>query len=354
MKNYLSERARKLAPYTAGEQPKDRKYVKLNTNENPYPPSPKAAEVLHSFDAESLKLYPAPDSSALCAAIAAAEGVEPENVFCGNGSDEILALCLPAFFDEGGEGAAFADITYSFYPVFCRFFGVPYTQIPLEEDFTLDLEKLTRASAQGVIVANPNAPTGIGISLPEIENFVRENSGRVVILDEAYMPFFGQSAVPLIHQYKNLLVVKTFSKGYSLAGMRCGYAVGDVSLIDGLCRCKDCFNSYPVDRVCQAVCAAAVSDGAYYAQKNALVISERERLSDALRALGFQVLPSKSNFLFARHGRLAGREVYEGLRARGVLVRWFDKPRIADFVRITVGSPEENAALLYALSELVR
>ncbi len=354
MKNYLSERARKLAPYTAGEQPKDRKYVKLNTNENPYPPSPKAAEVLHSFDAESLKLYPAPDSSALCAAIAAAEGVEPENVFCGNGSDEILALCLPAFFDEGGEGAAFADITYSFYPVFCRFFGVPYTQIPLEEDFTLDLEKLTRASAQGVIVANPNAPTGIGISLPEIENFVRENSGRVVILDEAYMPFFGQSAVPLIRQYKNLLVVKTFSKGYSLAGMRCGYAVGDVSLIDGLCRCKDCFNSYPVDRVCQAVCAAAVSDGAYYAQKNALVISERERLSDALRALGFQVLPSKSNFVFARHGRLAGREVYEGLRARGVLVRWFDKPRIADFVRITVGSPEENAALLYALSELVR
>ena len=354
MKNYLSERARKLAPYTAGEQPKDRKYVKLNTNENPYPPSPKAAEVLHSFDAESLKLYPAPDSSALCAAIAAAEGVEPENVFCGNGSDEILALCLPAFFDEGGEGAAFADITYSFYPVFCRFFGVPYTQIPLEEDFTLDLEKLTRASAQGVIVANPNAPTGIGISLPEIENFVRENSGRVVILDEAYMPFFGQSAVPLIRQYKNLLVVKTFSKGYSLAGMRCGYAVGDVSLIDGLCRCKDCFNSYPVDRVCQAVCAAAVSDGAYYAQKNALVISERERLSEALRALGFQVLPSKSNFLFARHGRLAGREVYEGLRARGVLVRWFDKPRIADFVRITVGSPEENAALLNALSELVR
>lgn len=354
MKNYLSERARKLAPYTAGEQPKDRKYVKLNTNENPYPPSPKAAEVLHSFDAESLKLYPAPDSSALCAAIAAAEGVEPENVFCGNGSDEILALCLPAFFDEGGEGAAFADITYSFYPVFCRFFGVPYTQIPLEEDFSLDLQKLTCASAQGVIVANPNAPTGIGIPLPEIENFVRENSGRVVILDEAYMPFFGQSAVPLIRRYKNLLVVKTFSKGYSLAGMRCGYAVGDVSLIDGLCRCKDCFNSYPVDRVCQAVCAAAVSDGAYYAQKNALVISERERLSDALRALGFQVLPSKSNFLFARHGRLAGREVYEGLRARGVLVRWFDKPRIADFVRITVGSPEENAALLYALSELVR
>ena len=354
MKNFLSERAQNMAPYTAGEQPKDRRYVKLNTNENPYPPSPKAVQVLHSFDAETLKLYPAPDSADLCAAIAAAEGVEPQNVFCGNGSDEILALCLPAFFDEGGAGAAFADITYSFYPVFCRFFGVPYAQVALEEDFTLDLAKLTAMPAQGLIVANPNAPTGIGIPLAEMENFVRENSGRVVIIDEAYMPFYNQSAVLLTKKYKNLLVVKTFSKGYSLAGMRCGYAVGDAALIEGLCRCKDCFNSYPVDRVCQAVCAAAVSDAAYYAKMNALVVSERARVSEELQKRGFSVLPSSSNFVFARHGRLAGREVYEGLRARGVLVRWFNKPRIENFVRITIGSAEENTALLAALSEMLR
>ena len=353
MKNFLSEKAKNIAPYAAGEQPKDKKYVKLNTNENPYPPSPKALEAYKNFDFSSLNLYPAPDADALRAAVAEAEGVLPENVFCGNGSDEILALCLPAFFDEGGEGAAFADITYSFYPVFCNFFGVKYTLLPLEADFSLDLDKLSAMPAQGLIVANPNAPTGIGIPLAEIERFVRENSGRVVIIDEAYMPFFNESAVPLIKKYKNLLVVKTFSKGYSLAGMRCGYAVGDVSLIEGLVRCKDCFNSDPLDRVCQAVCAAAISDGAYYAEKNALVISERERLTEALRGRGFEVLPSKSNFVFARHERLAGKEVYEGLRARGVLVRHFQKPRIENFCRITIGSRAQNDALLKALDEML-
>ena len=352
--DYLSRRAREIAPYTAGEQPADRKYVKLNTNENPYPPSPKAQAVLQAFDAGLLKLYPPLEAEALRRAIAAAEGVSPENVFCGNGSDEVLALCLPAFFDEDGAGAAFADITYSFYPVFCAFFGVPYTQIPLEDDFTLDLAKLTAAKAQGVFVANPNAPTGIGISLAQIEPFVRENGGRVVVLDEAYMPFYGQSAVPLTKTYKNLLVVKTFSKGYALAGMRCGYAIGDAALIQGLCRCRDSFNSYPVDSVCQAVCAAAIGDGAYYAEKNALVVSERERLGRELAARGFFVLPSQANFVFARHAACGGREVYKQLRARGVLVRHFAKPRIADFCRITVGSREQNDALLSALDAFLK
>ena len=354
MKNYLSKKAQGIVPYVAGEQPKDKKYVKLNTNENPYPPSPKALEAYKNVAFTDLRLYPPLSMDKLKSAVAAAEGVSPENVFCGNGSDEILALCLPAFFDEGGAGAAFADITYSFYPVFCRFFGVPYAQVALEEDFTLDLHKLTAMPAQGLIVANPNAPTGIGIPLAEMENFVRENSGRVVIVDEAYMPFYNQSAALLTKKYKNLLVVKTFSKGYSLAGMRCGYAVGDAALIEGLCRCKDCFNSYPVDRVCQAVCAAAVFDAAYYAEMNALVVSERARVTEELQKRGFTVLPSSSNFVFARHGRLAGREVYEGLRARGVLVRWFNKPRIENFVRITVGSAEENTALLAALSDMLR
>lgn len=351
--DFLSRRARTITPYTAGEQPSDKKYVKLNTNENPYPPSPGALAAYEAFDVSSLRLYPPLAMRTLREAVAQAEGVLPENVFCGNGSDEILAFCFSAFFDGDGAGAAFADVTYSFYPVFASFFGVPYTEVPLEEDFTLDLSKLTRAKAHGLLFANPNAPTGIGIPRGEVEAFVRENSGRIVIADEAYMPFYGQSAVPLTKKYENLLVVKTFSKGYSLAGMRCGYAIGDAALIEGLERCRDSFNSYPVDSVCQAVCAAAIGDGAYYEEKNALVVSERERLTAELAERGFTVLPSKANFVFARHGAVGGREVYAQLRARGVLVRHFEKPRISEFCRITVGSREQNDALLSALDEFL-
>ena len=285
--------------------------------------------------------------------IARAEGVAKENIFCGNGSDEILALCFPAFFDSDGEGAAFAEITYSFYPVFCDFFKVKAHTIEMEEDLSLDLAKLTAAKAQGVLVANPNAPTGIGIPLDEMEAFIRANAARVVIVDEAYMPFFNQSAVSLVKKYPNLVVVKTFSKGYSLAGMRCGYAVADPALIDGLERVKDCFNSYPVDRVCQAVCAAAIADKSYYNERNAIVVSERERVSETLAKKGFTVLPSKANFVFAAHKCLSGRRVYEELRARGVLVRHFTKPKIENFCRITIGSPEQNDALFAALDEIL-
>lgn len=349
---YLSEKAKKISPYTAGEQPKDKKYVKLNTNENPYPPSPKVRAAVKKFDLASLKLYPDPTAKALREAIGQAEGVPAENVFCGNGSDEILALCFPAFFDPDGDGAAFADITYSFYPVFCDFFGIPKRILPLDEDFTLDLEKLLALPAQGFVVANPNAPTGIGIPLGKVEGFVKK-SGRLVILDEAYMPFFGESAVPLTKKYDNVLVVKTFSKGYSLAGIRCGYAIGDRSLIEGLERVRDCFNSYPVDSLCQAACAAAILDAEYYSRMNGLVIFEREQLRGALEKMGFFVLPSRSNFLFAKSDSLSGGKVYAGLKERGVLVRWFDKPKISDFVRITVGSAEENEKLLEALKDLL-
>lgn len=353
MSAFYSKRIASIVPYVAGEQPKDRKYVKLNTNENPYPPSPKAEAALHGFDAASLKLYPPLEMRGLREAIARAEGVAPENVFCGNGSDEILAFCFPAFFDEGGKGAAFADVTYSFYPVFCNFFGIPAHILPLNEDFTLDLGALSALPAQGMVVANPNAPTGIGIPLSAIEPFVRENAGRIVILDEAYMPFFGQSAVPLIKTCKNLVVVKTFSKGYALAGMRCGYAIADRELIAGLERCRDSFNSYPVDSVCQAVCAAAIGDADYYRERTAQVISERERLTEQLQKRGFFVLPSAANFVFARHAARGGREVYEGLRARGVLVRHFGAERIREFCRITVGTAAENDALLSALDDLL-
>lgn len=353
MKSFLSRTAREIEPYTAGEQPADKRYVKLNTNENPYPPSPAARKAYETFDFSSLNLYPSLTMDALKENIARAEGVAKENIFCGNGSDEILALCFPAFFDSDGEGAAFAEITYSFYPVFCDFFKVKANTIEMEEDLSLDLAKLTAAKAQGVLVANPNAPTGIGIPLDEMEAFIRANAARVVIVDEAYMPFFNQSAVPLVKKYPNLVVVKTFSKGYSLAGMRCGYAVADPALIDGLERVKDCFNSYPVDRVCQAVCAAAIADKSYYNERNAIVVSERERVSETLAKKSFTVLPSKANFVFAAHKCLSGRRVYEELRARGVLVRHFTKPKIENFCRITIGSPEQNDALFAALDEIL-
>ena len=353
MQNFLSKKARSVTPYTAGEQPSDRQYVKLNTNENPYPPSPKALEAYRRYDFSTLNLYPPLAMQGLRQAIAAAEGVLPEQVFCGDGADDILTLFFAASADADGDGAAFADITYSFYPVFADFFSIPHTVVPLEEDFTQDLGKLSETRAQGLLVANPNAPTGIGIPRAEIEVFVRRNAYRTVIIDEAYMPFYNESAVPLVHSHQNLLVVKTFSKGYSLAGMRCGYAVGSPALIDGLERCRDCFNSYPVDRICQAVCAAAIADGAYYQEKNALVVSERERLTRELAKRGFFVLPSKANFVFARHAAVSGRAVYEGLKARGVLVRHFQKPRIEEFCRITIGSPAQNDALLAALDELL-
>ena len=224
---YLSKFLSSLSPYTAGEQPKDKRYVKLNTNENPYPPSPKVSAALRAFDTENLKRYPAPDADALREPIARAEGVEKDNVFCGNGSDEVLALCVRAFFDSDGKGAAFADLTYSFYPVFCSFFSVPYKTVALKEDYTMNLSALTKQDAQGILIANPNAPTGIGISRKEMEVFVRDNADKIVIADEAYMGFYGESLAPLTKEYKNLLVVKTFSKYYSLAGIRCGYALGD-------------------------------------------------------------------------------------------------------------------------------
>ncbi len=352
MKSFLSEFISSLTPYTAGEQPQDRRYVKLNTNENPYPPSPGAEEALRSFDGAKLRLYPSPNADALRDAIARAEGVERENVFCGNGSDEVLALCIPAFFDKEGEGAAFADITYSFYPVFCDFFSVPYRIVPLKEDYTMDLAAFSRLRCKGILLTNPNAPTGIGINRDTMDAFIAENPDKLIIADEAYMGFYGESAVPLVKKYSNLLVVKTFSKYYALAGIRCGYAVGNPELIRGLFAAKDCFNSYPVDALCQAVCAAAVSDADYYAAAAEKVKSERTRLRQELVKLGFFVPESAANFLFAGHPK-GGEFIYRGLKERGVLVRFWNTDKLKNFCRITVGTPEEDDALLSALREML-
>lgn len=351
--DFLSRKARSIAPYTAGEQLRDRTYVKLNTNENPYPPSPRVKQALLDMDADGLRRYPRPDAGLLRAAIAEKEGVSPENVFCGNGSDEVLALSFPAFFDADGAGACFADLTYSFYEVFAAFFGIPAKVVPLREDFTFDLAAMRAQDCQGYYIANPNAPTGIGIGRAEMERFVRSVPEKIVILDEAYMDFFGESCVPLVKEYPNVLVVRTFSKSYALAGIRCGYTVGNASLIAGLFRMKDCFNSYPVDAVAEAVCAAAVGDRDYYAAATEKVIAERGRLTVALREMGFTVPESRANFLFAGRGRLGGKAIYQKLRSEGVLVRFWDRPLLRDFVRITVGSHEENDILLEKLNKIL-
>ncbi|MBO4988990.1 MAG: histidinol-phosphate transaminase [Clostridia bacterium] len=351
---FYSKLARSVSPYTAGEQLNDRNYVKLNTNENPYPPSPRAAEAMRAFDADRLKLYPDPEAKALRASIAAAEGVAAKNVFCGNGSDEVLALCFPAFFDPEGKGACFADVTYSFYPVFAEFFRIPTKIIPVKGDYSLDLEEFLQADCQGYFLANPNAPTSLGISRREIENFVKRASDKIVVLDEAYMDFYGESAVPLTEKYENVLVVKTFSKSYSLAGIRCGYAIGNEALIDALFRMKDCFNSYPVDGLCQAICAQAVADKSYHEETVQKVISERERLKGELKSMGLSVLDSKSNFLFVAFEKTGGEFIYRSLKERGVLVRYWNKPKLENYCRITVGTPAQNDALLDALRHILR
>jgi len=351
--DFLSKLAAGISPYVAGEQPKDKSYVKLNTNENPYPPSPKVEKAIASFNVSSLKLYPDPSADGLRENIAFAEGVKKENVFCGNGSDEVLALCFPAFFNNFGAGAAFADITYSFYPVFADFFSVPKKIVPLKSDYTMDLEGFKKADCRGYFITNPNAPTGVGIGREIMEEFISSVPERIVIADEAYMGFMGQSCVPLTKKYKNLLVVKTFSKYYSLAGIRCGYAIGDKDLIEGLFRVKDCFNSYPVDSLCQAICSAAISDSDYYAECAKNVCSERARVRAALMGMGFFVPESGANFLFASLKGVDGEYIYKGLKAEGVLVRHWESEKLKPFCRITVGSAEQNDILLQKLKNIL-
>lgn len=350
---FFSEKAKLISPYVAGEQPKDKRYVKLNTNENPYPPSPKAAEALRLYEADNLRLYPRPNADGLRAAIAEAEGVSEECIFCGNGSDEVLALCFPAFFDAGGKPACFAQFTYSFYEVYAQLFSVPFVKIPLKEEFYLDLEGMKACDCKGYFIANPNAPTSVGIPREKMREFCLSVPDKLVIADEAYMDFYGQSCVPLIGELENLLVVKTFSKSYSLAGLRCGYAVGNPSLIDALFRMKDCFNSYPVDAVCQAVATAAIGDREYHDQTVALVVSERERVRNELLSLGFTVPESGANFLFAGRTKKNAGEIYRELKEAGVLVRYWDKPFLSDFVRITIGTPKDNDVLLENLKRIL-
>lgn len=351
MKRYWSKHIQNVVPYTPGEQPREGKFIKLNTNECPYPPSPKVMEAIRAAGGEGLRLYPDPECLDLRAAIAQREGLDVNQVFCGNGSDEILAFAFQAFFDPDRE-VVFPRITYSFYPVYTDFFGLNRREVPMNSDFTDPIELLCGNNG-GVVLANPNAPTGIAVGLDTVEKLLEANPDVVVIVDEAYVDFGADSAVGLISRYPNLLVVQTASKSRALAGLRVGWAMGDPGLIDGLRCVRDSINSYTVDRLAQAGAAAAIRDEAYFQSVRRRVMDTRRRTEQTLKEKGFTVLPSQANFLFVSYPGRDGRALLDGLRERGLLVRWWGRPEIRDWLRISVGTDQEMEALTAALEELV-
>ena len=347
-----------LQPYVPGEQPRIPGLVKLNTNENPYPPSPRALAAIAQAAQQGLQLYPDPQSLALRETIAARHGLDVGQVFVGNGSDEVLAHAFFAFFQHAGAPLLMPDITYSFYRVYCGLWGIAAELQPLDAGLGIDVDQLAARAAQGacagVVLANPNAPTGIGLPLARIEQLLQACPQRVVLVDEAYVDFGGESAVGLVARYPNLLVVHTLSKSRSLAGLRVGVAFGQRPLIDALERVKDSFNSYPLDRLAQAGARAAYEDEAYFEQTCRAVAQSREGLLLALEDLGFVVLPSQANFLFVRHPDHDAATLAAQLRERAVLVRHFARPeRIAQYLRISVGTPAQCDALVQALRVLV-
>lgn len=353
----ISQRARKLTPYVPGEQPRQHGlYIKLNTNENPYPPSPEVEEALRTYRWDELRLYPDPTSADLRAAAAHRYSLKPEQVFAGNGSDEVLSFAWYAFFDPENGPVLFPGHTYSFYPVYSDFYGQPYRRIELRKDYGIDVEGFIDAMKgpnAGIVFPNPNAPTGMALRLEEIQRLLEASrEDRVVIVDEAYVDFGCESCSSLVDTYPNLLVVHTCSKSRSLAGLRVGYALGDTRLIEALTAVKDSFNSYPLDRLSQKIAEIAIRDEAYYSKIRKTIIDIREWFSAALLREGWQVLPSKANFIFARLPGTPGEQVYRDLKNRGFLVRHFTVPGIEDFLRITIGAEKDMEKLLCLLKEL--
>lgn len=351
MNRYWSPFVNALKPYVPGEQPRHQRLVKLNTNENPFGPSPKVLEALHAAAGDSLRLYPDPESQALCEAIARYHKVDVAQVFVGNGSDEVLAHAFNALFRHG-QPLLFPDITYSFYPVYCALYDIAWRALPLREDFTIAVDDYRQPNG-GIVFPNPNAPTGCLLPLAAIEQLLRDNTGSVVLVDEAYVDFGGESAIALLDRYPNLLVVQTLSKSRSLAGLRVGFAIGHAGLIEALKRVKDSFNSYPLDRLAQTAAIAAFEDEAYFQQCRRQVIENRQQLVAGLQGHGFDVLPSAANFVLARHRQRDAAELLAQLRERGVIVRHFKQERICQHLRISVGTCEQQAALLEALAEIL-
>lgn len=342
---------RKVEPYVPGEQPKH-KVIKLNTNENPYPPSPKVQKIIDEFDAQQLRLYPDSEVSELIAAIAKNKGLDKEQVFVGVGSDDVLAMSFLTFFGSE-QPILFPDITYSFYDVWAELFRIPYEQIPLQEDFRICVDDYKRKNG-GIVIPNPNAPTGIAESLDAIEEIIAANPDSVVIIDEAYVDFGTKSAQELLKTYENLLVVQTFSKSRSLAGSRIGYAMGSKKLIAYLNDCKYSFNSYTMDRLTIQVGKASMEDEPYFTEQVHRIIETREWAKEQLHKLGFDFPDSKANFIFARHKEIAAEDIFAALKQRNIYVRYFKKPRIDNYLRITIGTKEEMEQLMNALQEILQ
>jgi histidinol-phosphate aminotransferase len=352
MSRFWSAVVHGLTPYVPGEQPKLANLVKLNTNENPYGPSPRVLEALRAELGDSLRLYPDPLSERLRHAIAARHGVTAANVFVGNGSDEVLAHTFQALLKHQSP-VLFPDITYSFYPVYCRLYGIEYRVVPLTESFEIDVNDYLRPNG-GIIFPNPNAPTAVLLAQSEIEKLLQASRDSVVVIDEAYVNFGGVSAVPLVRRYPNLLVTHTLSKSRALAGLRVGYAIGHPQLIEALDRVKDSFNSYPLDRLAQAGALAAIEDEPYFKDTWRKVVESRHRLVAGLLKLDFQVVPSTANFVFARHVRRTGIDLAAKLRERGIVIRNFQNPaRIAPYLRITVGTDSQCDLLIDALGKIL-
>ncbi len=338
------DNVRRVVPYVAGEQPKEQNVIKLNTNECPYPPAPGVAEVLHGFDCDILRKYPDPDVSLLVRALARRHGLTDRQVFVGVGSDDVLAMSFLTFFNSG-KPILFPDITYSFYDVWAELYRIPYQCQPLDDNFRIRKEDYFRENG-GIVIANPNAPTGVAVPLSELEEIVRTNLDSVVIIDEAYVDFGGESCVPLIEKYDNLLVVQTFSKSRSMAGMRIGYAMGNERMIGYLNDVKFSFNSYTMSAVSIAAGAASAADETYFRDTVAKVVATRERVRGELDKLGFICTDAKTNFLFVSHRTIPAREIFEALKAEKIYVRFWDKPRISNCLRISIGTDEEMDRVL--------
>ncbi|PSF05951.1 histidinol-phosphate transaminase [Marinobacter fuscus] len=354
MSKFWSPLVSELQPYVPGEQPKMANLIKLNTNENPFGPSPQVIEAIERELNDNLRLYPDPEGQALKEAIASFHdeiGIKPSQVFVGNGSDEVLAHIFQGLLKHE-RPILFPDISYSFYPVYCGLFQIESKVIPLTDSFEINPEDYRQPNG-GIIFPNPNAPTGRYLGLEHVEAILQANPDTVVVVDEAYVDFGGTSAITLVHRYPNLLVCQTLSKARSLAGLRVGFAVGNEELIEALNRVKDSFNSYPLDRLALAGAVAAFEDKQWFEDSCNGVIRERERVSKGLENLGFEVLPSKANFVFARHPRRTGEDLAAHLRQQGIIVRHFKKPRISEFLRITIGTPDQNGALLKGLGKIL-
>ncbi|AKA70028.1 histidinol-phosphate transaminase [Clostridium scatologenes] len=351
MSKYWSEITKSIEPYVCGEQPKDKKYIKLNTNENPYPPSPKVLEAIKNAANGDLRLYPDPDCDEFRKTIAEHYNLSKDEIFIGNGSDEVLAFSFLTFFNTN-ETIIFPDISYSFYPVYAGLYNLNYRLAKLEDDFSIPVSEFAEKNG-GVIIPNPNAPTGRCLDTDSIKRILNYNSNKVVIIDEAYIDFGGNSVVGLIKEYDNLLVVQTLSKSRSLAGIRVGFAMGNEELIQGLNRVKNSFNSYTIDKVAAAASVAAIKDEEYFIECVTKVINTRERIVKKLKSLGFNVIPSKANFIFIAHKDYAASDLFTKLREKSVLVRYFNKERINNYLRVSIGSDEEMDFFIEKLKEIM-